>query len=136
MICFGFLRGQGCVESKNKTSAKRKSSMSSLNPSIIQVGSFKCRADVPLQLNSVSDKILIIVLDVYSQVTKFHLIISVWIHTFAQWLRFLLHLLDVLHPFGQCGPEGFREDKREEGSEEGRAAHQEHRQLLLYLGEL
>ena len=47
-ICFGFLKGQGCVESKNKTSAKRKSTMSSLDPSIIQVGSFKCRADVPL----------------------------------------------------------------------------------------
>ena len=47
-ICFGFLKGRGCVESKNKTSAKRKSTMSSLNPSIIQVDSFKCRADVPL----------------------------------------------------------------------------------------
>jgi len=47
-ICFGFLKGQGCVESKNKTSAKRKSTMSSLDPSIIQVASFKCRADVPL----------------------------------------------------------------------------------------
>merc|ERR1712237_158638 len=34
-ICFGFLKGQGCVESKNKTSAKRKSTMSSLDPSII-----------------------------------------------------------------------------------------------------
>ena len=47
-ICFGFLKGQGCVESKNKTSAKRKSTMSSLDPSIIQLASFKCRADVPL----------------------------------------------------------------------------------------
>merc|ERR1712218_593887 len=47
-ICFGFLKGPGCVESKNKTSAKRKSTMSSLDPSIIQVASFKCRADVPL----------------------------------------------------------------------------------------
>ena len=47
-ICFGFLKGRGCVESKNKTSAKRKSTMSSLDPSIIQVASFKCRADVPL----------------------------------------------------------------------------------------
>ena len=47
-IRFGFLRGQGCVESKNKTSAKRKSTMSSLDPSRIQVASFKCRADVPL----------------------------------------------------------------------------------------
>ena len=47
-IYFGYLRGLGCVESKNKTSAKRKSTMSSLNPSIIQVGSFKCRAGVPL----------------------------------------------------------------------------------------
>ena len=47
-ICFGFLKGRGCVESKNKTSAKRKSTMSSLDPSIIQVDSFKCRADVPL----------------------------------------------------------------------------------------
>ena len=37
-ICFGFLKGRGCVESKNKTSAKRKSTMSS----------FKCRAGVPL----------------------------------------------------------------------------------------
>ena len=89
-----------------------------------------------IQLNSVSDEILFIVLEVYSQVTKFHLIISVWIYTFAQWLRFLLHLLDVLHPFGQCRPQGFREDKREEGSQEGRAAHQQHRQLFLYLGEL
>ena len=49
-ICFGFLKGQGCVESKNKTSAKRKSTMSSLDPSMIQVASFKCRADVPLRL--------------------------------------------------------------------------------------
>ena len=48
-ICFGFLKGQGCVESKNKTSAKRKSTTSSLDPSIIQVDSFKCRADVPLR---------------------------------------------------------------------------------------
>ena len=48
MIYFGFLRDQGCVESKNKTSAKRKSTMSSLDPSIIQVASFKCRAGVPL----------------------------------------------------------------------------------------
>ena len=47
-ICFGFLKGRGCVESKKKTSAKRKSTMSSLDPSIIQVASFKCRADVPL----------------------------------------------------------------------------------------
>ncbi len=47
-IYFELLRGQGCVESKNMTSAKRKSTMSSLNPSIIQVDSFKCRADVPL----------------------------------------------------------------------------------------
>ena len=47
-ICFGFLKGRGCVESKNKTSAKRKSTMSSLDLSIIQVASFKCRADVPL----------------------------------------------------------------------------------------
>ena len=47
-ICFGFLKGRGCVESKNKTSAKRKSTMSSLDPSIIQVDSFKCRAGVPL----------------------------------------------------------------------------------------
>ena len=44
LIHFGFLRGRGCVESKNKISAKRKSTMSSLNPSIIQLGSFKCRA--------------------------------------------------------------------------------------------
>ena len=43
-----YLLGRGCVESKNKTSAKRKSTMSSLDPSIIQVASFKCRADVPL----------------------------------------------------------------------------------------
>ena len=43
-----FFKGRGCVESKNKTSAKRKSTMSSLDPSIIQVDSFKCRADVPL----------------------------------------------------------------------------------------
>ena len=42
---------EGCVESKNKTSAKRKSTISSLNPSIIQVASFKCRADVPLPYN-------------------------------------------------------------------------------------
>ena len=55
-ICFGFLKGQGCVESKNKTSAKRKSTMSSLDPSIIQVDSFKCRADVPLQSRTVQDK--------------------------------------------------------------------------------
>ena len=48
-ICFGFLKGRGCLESKNKTSAKRKSTISSLDPSIIQVASFKCRADVPLQ---------------------------------------------------------------------------------------
>ena len=47
-IYFELLRVKGCVESKNMTSAKRKSTMSSLNPSIIQVGSFKCRADVPL----------------------------------------------------------------------------------------
>ena len=47
-ICFGFLKGRGCVESKNKTSAKRKSILSSLDPSIIQVASFKCRADIPL----------------------------------------------------------------------------------------
>ena len=47
-ICFGFLKGQGCVESKNKTSAKSKSTMSSLDPSIIHVASFKCRAGVPL----------------------------------------------------------------------------------------
>ena len=50
MIYFELLRGRGCVESKNMTSAKRKSTMSSLNPSIIQVGSFKRRADVPLYL--------------------------------------------------------------------------------------
>ena len=49
-ICFGFLKGRGCVESKNKTSFKRKSTMSSFNPSIIQVGSFKCWADVPLYM--------------------------------------------------------------------------------------
>ena len=48
IFVFLFLKGQGCVESKNKTSAKRKSTMSSLDPSIIQVDSFKCRADVPL----------------------------------------------------------------------------------------
>ena len=48
MDLFWILRGLGCVESKNKTSAKRKSTMSSLNPSIIQVDSFKGRADVPL----------------------------------------------------------------------------------------
>ena len=48
LIHFELLRGQGCVESKNMTRAKRKSTMSSLDPSIIQVGSFKCRADVPL----------------------------------------------------------------------------------------
>ena len=48
-ICFGLLRGWGYVESKNKISAKRKSTMSSLDPSIIQVASFKCRADVPLR---------------------------------------------------------------------------------------
>ena len=47
-IYFGYLRGLGCVESKNKTSAKRKSTMSSLNPSIIQVDSFKCRAGYPV----------------------------------------------------------------------------------------
>ena len=47
-ICFGFFKGRGCVESKNRTSAKRKSTMSSLDPSIIQVDSFKCRVDVPL----------------------------------------------------------------------------------------
>ena len=47
-ICFGFLKGQGCERSKNKTSAKKKSTMSSLDPSIIQVASFKCKADVPL----------------------------------------------------------------------------------------
>ena len=47
-IYFELLRGRGCVESKNMTSAKRKSTMSSLNPSIIQVGSFKCRAGVTL----------------------------------------------------------------------------------------
>ena len=47
-IYFGYLRGLGCVESKNKTSAKRKSTMSSLNPTIIHVDSFKCRAGVPL----------------------------------------------------------------------------------------
>ena len=46
------LRGQGCVESKNMTSAKRKSTMSSLNPPIIQVGSFKCRAGVPLRFDN------------------------------------------------------------------------------------
>ena len=40
-----------CVESKNKTSAKTKSTMSSLDPSIIQVASFKCRADIPLVCN-------------------------------------------------------------------------------------
>ena len=39
---------RGCIESKNMISAQRKSTKSSLNPSIIQVGSFKCRADVPL----------------------------------------------------------------------------------------
>ena len=33
-IYFGYLRGLGCVESKNKTSAKRKSTMSSLDPSM------------------------------------------------------------------------------------------------------
>ena len=32
---------------QNKTSAKRKSTMSSLNPSIIQVDTFKCMADLP-----------------------------------------------------------------------------------------
>ena len=48
LIYFELLRGQGCVESKNMTSAKRKSTMSSLNPSIIQVASFKYRADVLL----------------------------------------------------------------------------------------
>ena len=53
-ICFGFLKGRGCVESKNKTSAKRKSTMSSLDPSIIQVASFKCRADVPLAQQTVA----------------------------------------------------------------------------------
>ena len=47
-IYFELLRGRGCVESKNMTSAERISIMSSVNPSIIQVGSFKCRADVPL----------------------------------------------------------------------------------------
>ena len=47
-ICFGPLRGWGCEESKNKTSAKRKSTMNSLNPSIIQVDSFKCSAGVSL----------------------------------------------------------------------------------------
>ena len=47
-ICFGVLKGRGCVESKNKTSAKRNSTMSSLNPSLIHVASFKCRADIPL----------------------------------------------------------------------------------------
>ena len=47
-ICFGFLRGFGCVGSKNKANCKRKSTKSSLNPSIIQFGSFKCRAGVPL----------------------------------------------------------------------------------------
>ena len=41
------LRGRGCVESKNMTSEKGKSTQS-LNPSIIQVGSFKCRSAVPL----------------------------------------------------------------------------------------
>ena len=48
IIYFELLRGQDCVESKNMTSAQRKSTMISLNSSIIQVGSFKCRADVPL----------------------------------------------------------------------------------------
>ena len=52
LIYFELLRGRGCVESKNMTSAKRKSTMSSLNPSIIQVGSFKCRAGVPLRFDN------------------------------------------------------------------------------------
>ena len=47
-IYFGLLRGQGCVESKNMTSAKGKSTMSSLDPPINQVASFKCRPAVPL----------------------------------------------------------------------------------------
>ena len=59
-IYFGYLRGLGCVESKNKTSAKRKSTMSSLNPSIIQVDSFKCRADVPLAGNYVEEAIHVV----------------------------------------------------------------------------
>ena len=42
------MRGRGSVESKIMTSAKRKSTMSSINLSIIQVGSFKCRVGVPL----------------------------------------------------------------------------------------
>ena len=64
-IYFELLRGRGCVESKNMTSAKRKSTMSSLNPSIIQVGSFKCRADVPLRR------------DVYSQLFTCGFLIAV-----------------------------------------------------------
>ena len=52
MINFQLSKGRGCVESKNMTSAKRKSTMSSLNPLIIQVDSFKCRADVPLMYNN------------------------------------------------------------------------------------
>ena len=36
------------IESKNKTTCERKSAMSSLNSSIIRVGSFKCKACVPL----------------------------------------------------------------------------------------
>ena len=51
--------GKGCVESKNKTSSKRKSTMSSLDPSIIQVASFKCRAGVPLMLEIGTDYVYI-----------------------------------------------------------------------------
>ena len=57
MIYFKLLRGQGYVESKNMTSAKRKLTMSSLDPSIIQVSSFKCRADVPLMMLEVVTRV-------------------------------------------------------------------------------
>ena len=48
-ICFDFFLSLGCIESKNKTNCEIKSSMSSLNPSIIRFGSFKCKAGVPLR---------------------------------------------------------------------------------------
>ena len=48
-IYFELLRGRGCLESKNMTSAKGKSTMSSLDPPIIHVGSFKCRPAVHLR---------------------------------------------------------------------------------------
>ena len=43
--CFQSL---GWIEFKIKTKSERKSAMSSLNPSIIRICSFKCKAGVPL----------------------------------------------------------------------------------------